>query len=291
MDKENKAIKFLYLDLLERSFKYFAIIIGFLYFFGLIITNLHLGHFGITNISLLRIQYIIAGFDFILFFILPTLIIISPILVIKMISEDLVRENKFYKILGIFLIIFMTLLVTWSVFIIQFFLLIGQVNFSLMKLGILLPIYTQFSWLIILVIFNVWIITIIFLRINDIRRFLVDVIWIFCIFIFALIHYTKEIHPMVYSSFAGGKLISADVLISEAGISIVESLGMNLDNKGHLRNIEIIHENHSMIYLMPEKEEKEKIKSIALPKNIVVGIKFLTEEIKKKTKENKDSPN
>jgi len=291
MDKENKAIKFLYLDLLERSFKYFAIIIGFLYFCGLIITNLHLGHFGITNISLLRIQYIIAGFDFILFFILPTLIIISPILVIKMISEDLVRENKFYKILGIFLIIFMTLLVTWSVFIIQFFLLIGQVNFSLMKLGILLPIYTQFSWLIILVIFNVWIITIILLRIKDIRRFLVDVIWIFCIFIFALIHYTKEIHPMVYSSFAGGKLISADVLISEAGISIVESLGMNLDNKGHLRNIEIIHENHSMIYLMPKKEEKEKIKSIALPKNIVVGIKFLTEEIKKKTKENKDSPN
>jgi len=278
MDKENKAIKFLYLDLLERSFKYFAIIIGFLYFCGLIITNLHLGRFGISNISILRIQYIITGFDFMLFLFLPFLAIISPILVLRIMGKNFHKENKFMKIFIIVEMILIAISSIVTIFFIHALLIFGTIDVSI---RMTLETYFDLLWIWCLILFYFSIVNIFEFRY---KKNFVSISIAFCVFVCCMSIYQSKIHPKVHSAFAGGRPIFSDILISEDGISIVESLGINLDDKGHIRNIKIIHESPSMIYLIPKKEEQEKIKSIGLPKNIVKGIKFLTEETEKKPK-------
>jgi len=284
----NKIIKVPFLDVLEKSFKYFAIIIGFLYVCGLLIINIHFGRFGIFDISPLNIKYILVGFDFALILLLPAIITIGLFLYIK--KQEFSRKSKIEKIYLFFDITLIFLLMT--IMLIFFLTLLYEgpniVPFIYGKV-INLAIYADGLWLWLMIFFYLSI----FFVIKPLKREvpLVRFSVFFFIFILCLTVYSGRIHPKVHTAFAGGRPISADILISDGGISLVNSLGMSLDARNYLKGVKIIHETPSMIYLIPKEKDKEEVSSIALPKKVVEGIRFLMEQTEKKAKKNTDKKN
>ncbi len=285
MGEVNKTSKILLLDLLEKSLKYFAFIIGFLFVCGLIITNLHLGQFGISEISFLRIRYLIAGFNFILFLLLPFIMTSFVILLSKAVDYLLEKEDLIPKLSFISTIILSVGLAILAIVIIETYLFVGDIQISHLKFKMVLDTNSDWLWLVGLLGVYFFIYEL-FISKEDKKRaaFLVQCISFSFVFIICLIIYTKKIHPKVHPIFAGGKPISADILISESGIPIIKSLDMNLDEKRYIRDVKIVYETAYMIYLMPKKDGEEKVKSIAFNKKIIEGIKLLSDKTDEEAK-------
>ena len=100
--------------------------------------------------------------------------------------------------------------------------------------------------------------------------------FLFALFILFFTFYADIVYSNIHSSLGGGKPIPADILISEQGIPIVESLGLTPETDRNIRNISIIYKTPTTIYILPQG--KEKVKSIAFPTEIVQGVRFLPEK-------------
>jgi hypothetical protein len=276
VSKEEKMSKFPLLHTIEKYLKPLAIIISSLYILGLIIINIYLWRFGIYDISPLRIQYILGGFCFVLFISAPILIIVVPCLV------WISLERLFYKIL----LAFFSLFASCAILILILWFMLYDQTYSLWgNIVSLLENYKDFILHLGLIIVSGLYVLRYVLRQkksneNFIRkkRFKIIISAIALLYFFSsFFSYALYIQPKVHKSFGGGRPILADILISPEGVSIVNSLEMDPDDKGYLRDIRIIYETTSTIYLLPKKEVRKKVCSIAIPKKIIDGTRFLIE--------------
>lgn len=277
------------LDLIEKSVKYFAFIIGILYVCGIIITNLYLGRFGISNISPVRIQYILVGFDFIMFLFLPGLVI-GSLFITKIMKKSVGKDKKSKIFSFIRNLTFIALAINLLIFV-QTLLIYALIPSPRIYLKTMLKIYSFVPWLMGLFVFYMSLFTLFKFRNMNKTEHLK--IWFFpniAIFFFSIVFlvngYSLLIHPMVHPAFAGGKPINGDILISEEGISMLSSLKMELDENKYLRDVKIIYETSSWLYFIPQKENEEKKGCIALPRKHIDAIRYLSEDTEKKSENN-----
>lgn len=105
----------------------------------------------------------------------------------------------------------------------------------------------------------------------------VPAVFLLTLFILYSTFYANIVHINIHSSLGGGKPIPAEIVISEQGKDTVELLGLSLDSNRNLREIAIIHQTSSTLYIIPSQEGLKKIKSIAISSSLIQGIRYLTD--------------
>lgn len=114
-------------------------------------------------------------------------------------------------------------------------------------------------------------------EIHNLRELWMPSVFLFGMFVISISFYAQKVYPKIHASFGGGKPAYADILISPEGIPVVNLLGMIPDVDRYLRNISIIYENSSFVYVIPTKNGNDKnVTSISLPKKIIEGMRFLS---------------
>lgn len=273
-DRMGRSVFF---DFLEKSLFLSALFIGLLYICGLFITNVHLRRFGIFDLPPFRLEYILVGFTFLF-------IVLSPILVILVFSAIIGRQVSLLSKIIESIVVLVCVSITAVYLALSF--LYGD-----FKWGWILPEFRKiikivnFYWLLL-----AWLIyatgksLITDLKrarkeeIFNLRELWIPVIFFFGIFIIAISFYAQKIYPKIHPAFAGGKLLPAEILVTKEGAQILISLGVVTSEDRRVKNILIIHETPSTIYITPPKTSRgERIDSIALPKSTVASIAVVAE--------------
>jgi len=301
-----EEIKFFPFSSIEKFSKFSFLIAIILYIIGLIITNIYLSRFGIYDISLLQVQYILTGFVFLIFFLAPILGILFPFIIIFKFSKPFFINND--KRTSIIIVVFLSKLLLAILFSVTICLTLGLLFSFLLSttvdrdsLNCLLNIRAILFFFISLSLGLIIIIYVAHSKNYLSKKFgknmlkyniilgnvIICVFAIFC-FISILTLYPIGIHSHVHNAFSGGKPISAYLLISQNDISVIKSLGLSLDSKNYVLDTKIIHQTHSLIYLLPEKKDLGQTYSIAIPKEIVKGIIFFPDRIENSYKENNE---
>jgi len=267
------------LGFLENLIKYSAFFVGFLYLCGFIIRNAYLGSIGISVISPLNIEYIIAGLSYLIFLSAPIFIILVPYYFIK-------KADKIID--AIFIGFFVLSYVSGATFLILATMINGNAFLrdphSKPVIYMIYKIYFPFFWGISLttyyaatLFFKAFVTTFKEKKKSKYGIYGASIVAAY-VFIASILFFTILVYPNIHPAFAGGKPIFADIRISENGVPIVESLGIQIDDTRFIRNASLVHENSSMLYLIPPTSSPLKSKSIAFSKNIVEGISFLPEK-------------
>jgi len=262
---DGKIINFSYLDLLEKPIKYSPFIIAYFYILGFIITNAHLGNYGISNIPPIQIQYIVTGFNFNLFLFAPILMFFLPLVIANKF------ESLFKKIIGGFgsAILSFYILSTIMLTIIEGS---AEITFLPHQTGLFFK-KINLSWFILSIVVSMFT-TIIFIlplvKREDIVKTAVPEFWYLLIFITylfisSLMYYTKEIHPSINSAFAGGRPINVTICIMKEGVPIVSSLGLKPNEYNIIQDVKIIYEASSEVYISSQDKNGET-HIISLPK-------------------------
>lgn len=259
----------------RKSIGISAFLLGFLYVCGMFISFFHLRHFGIFKISSFQIQYILVGFIFVLILMAPILIfiVLSAIACKKTNTVSKILELSIVSLLAGFTFIYMLLLFFYGNF---------EWNWILTRFGQIVK-FGNIYWLLYSWLFYATGKSLIddLAKIKDkeilpSRELWVPAVFLFTLFILFFTFYANIIFPNIHYSFGGGKPIPADILISEEGLPIIESLGLTLESDQNIRDILIIYETPTTIYILPQHQEE--VRSIAFPTRLVQGIRFLSEK-------------
>lgn len=247
----------------------------FLYVCGMFISFFHLRRFGIFEISSFRIHYILVGFIFVL-------ILMAPILIFIVLSTIAGKKtNIVSKILELSIV---SLLAGFTFFYVLLFFFYGDFkwNWILTRFGQIVKLGNLY-WLLYVWLFYATGKSLIddLVKIKDkeilpSRELWVPAVFSFVLFFLFFTFYANIVFPNIHYSLGGGKPIPADILISEEGLPIVESLGLTPESDQNIRDILIIYETPRRIYILPQHQEE--IKSIAFPTSIVQGVRFLSEK-------------
>jgi len=252
-----------------------ALLTGFLYVCGMLISFFHLRRLGIFEISSFQIHYILVGFIFVL-------ILMAPILIFIVLSAIAGKKtNTVSKILELSIV---GLLAVFTFFYVLLFFFYGNFEWSwiLTRFGEIVKIgyiyWLLYAWLFYATGKSL---------IDDLakikrkeilpsRELWVPAVFLFVLFILFFTFYANIVFPNIHYSLGGGKPIPVDILISEEGLPIVESLGLTPESDKNIRDIFIIHKTPTMIYILPQHQKE--VKNIAFPAKIVQGIRYLSEK-------------
>jgi len=283
-----EEIKFFPFSSLEKFSKFSFLIAIILYIIGFIITNIHLSRFGIYDISLLQVQYILTGFVFLIFFLAPLLGILLPFFIVfKFGKSFFIKNDKRTSIINVVflskLLLAISLSVTLCLALGILFSCLLSTSVDIDSLNCLLNIKAIMFFFTSLYFGLVIIIYVAHSKNNFSEKFgiILDNVMtyatIILCFISILTLYPLGIYPHVHNAFSGGKPISASLLISQNDISVIKSLGLSLDSKNYVRDTKIIHQTSSLIYLVHKEKDLGQTYSIAIPKEIVKGIIYQIE--------------
>lgn len=264
-----------YSNFLGKSIGLTALLTGFLYVCGMFISFFHLRRFGIFEISSFRIEYILVGFIFVF-------ILMAPILIFIVFSATAGKKtNLLSKILELSIV---SLLAGFTFFYILLFFFYGNFewNWILTRFGEIVK-FGNIYWLLYAWLFYATGKSLIDdlgkIKRKEIlpsRELWVPAVFSFVLFILFFTFYANIVFPYIHYSLGGGKPIPADILISEEGLPLVESLGLTPESDQNIRDILIIYETPKTIYILPQHQEE--VRSIAFPKSIVQGVRYLSEK-------------
>ena len=258
---------------LGKSIGISALLTGFLYFCGMFISFFHLRRLGIFELFSFQIQYILVGFIFVLILIAPIFIfiVLSAIAGKKTTNVSKFLELSIVSLLAGFTFIYMLLFFFYGNF---------EWNWILTRSGHIVK-FGNLYWLLYSWFFYATgkslIDDLVKIKRKEIlpsRDLWVPAVFLFALFILFATFFANIVYPNIHYSLGGGKPIPADILISEEGLPIVESLGLTPETDRNIRNILIIYKTPTMIYILPQR--KESVKSIAFPTDIVQGVRFLS---------------
>lgn len=248
---------------IEPFVKSGALIIGVIYGLGILITNLHLSHFGVTEYSAFRMTYVLTGFSFLVF-------VLSPIVVMIPIYIGISQRN-------------------WPV------LFFGTPAAFMIATGILSTVFrgttstVDFSaW----TTYRLWSFGIYFLVYGSAiilwwasgRRgsaFRPHFILAVAPFAFALgivamiLVYVHYQHPQVNPAFGGGRPRLVNIQIEKGDRSAVVALGFVPDDHGFIRGESLIHEARDFYLLKPSKAKGKAATAVRLPKSFAQGLVHL----------------
>ncbi len=258
-----------------KSFGISVFLSCFLYVCGMFISFFHFRRFGIYEISSFQIQYILVGFIFVL-------ILMAPILIFIVLSAIAGKKtNNVSKILELSIV---SLLAGITFIYILLFFFYGDFkwNWILTRFGQIVK-FGNIYWLLYAWLFYATgkslIDDLVKIKRKEIlpsRELWVPAVFLFVLFILFFIFYANIIFPNIHYSLGGGKPIPADILISEEGLPIVESLGLTPESDQNIRDILIIYETPTTIYILPHHQKE--VRSIAFPTSIVQGVRYLSEK-------------
>ncbi len=262
---------------LGKSIGISALLLGFLNICGMFISFFHLRRFGIFEISFFQIQYIFVGFIFVLILIAPILIFI----VLAAIAEK--KTNTLSKILELS-IVGLLAAITFIYILLFFFYGDFEWNWILTRFGQVIK-FGNIIWLLYAWLFYATgkslIDDLTKIKRKEIlpsRELWIPTVFLLTLFILFFTYYANIVHLNIHASLGGGKPIPAEILIAEEGLSSVKLLGLTPDTTQKIRDISIIHETSAMIYVIPSNQEN--VKSLAISKNFIQGIRFLSEQSK-----------
>jgi hypothetical protein len=271
------------LPLLENTIKYSTLLIGFLYLCGFIIRNAYLGSLGISQISAFNIEYVLSGISYVIFISAPFFIVYVPYYFIKRTRKKLDAIFIGFSVLfysgGAVILVLVTLL-NGRPFI--------RGPFSKIIINTLYKVYFPLFWIVSFsTIYCIYLFIDAYKYIYKEKKKTIYGIWgaaivLIYMFLSSLFLFTAVLYPKVHSAFAGGKPISANILLSEHGVSIAKSFGFEIDNTRLIQRVSLVHETSSMLYFLAPKSNQMKSKSIALPKNIIQGVSFLSDDMEQK---------
>lgn len=267
-----------YANVLSKFIGFSVILLGLLYACGLFVSHFHLRHFGVYEISSFHMTYLLVGFTLML-------ILLAPILVLTAILTIAIRQTSIIsRILELSIVTLLA--VSALIYMIMFFFYgdfewgwIFTKSSQIIRMGNLY--WVLYAWLFYATGKSL-IDDLLKIKQGEIlpsKELWVPSIFLFTLFILYSTFYANIIHPNIHSSLGGGKPIPAEIHISEEGAETVQSLGLIPDSDRNLRDISIIHETSSTVYIIPpEKEKKGEIICIVLPKSQIHGIKYLSQE-------------
>lgn len=261
----------------------------FFYVIGLIITNIYFCRFGILDLSLLRIRYILTGTTFLLVSVIPIVLLLGSSC-LGLMARRIAKIN-IYSSVGVFILIAMAF------------------NVGLLIISLWLPDILGMPYkplpLSYLQVFEIYSETKGFLFFclallcylgkeitanfsSERKLFLKSYLFVLgtcCVVLIALsiIHYTTYIYPNIKMWFGGGKPRKVEMFIKEEGFDVVDKF--ELLRKGNILEGQLIHEDSNNYFLIPpsciSKDIKEKtieVKSIRFLKSFVEGIRYIKED-------------
>jgi len=260
---------------LGKSIGISALLSGFFYVCGMFIFFFHLRRVGIFEISSFQIQYISVGFIFVL-------ILMAPILIFIVLSAIVNKKtNPVSKILELSVVSLLTG-ITFIYLLLFFFYGDFKWNWILTRSGQIVK-FGNIIWLLYAWLFYATCKSLIddLAKIKDKKILPSRDLWVPAVFLFALFilfftFYVNIVFPNIHYSLGGGKPIPAEILVSKKDLHTIELLGLQLDSNQKIQDISIIHETSTTIYVIPSNQEN--VKSIAFPKSIIQGIRFLSEK-------------
>lgn len=240
------------------------------------VSHFHLRRFGVYDIPFFQIQYLLVGFSFIFILLSPILVLIVFLTIAKrqisMVSKIL--ELAIVSILVTFVLLYMILFFFYGDF---------EWRWIFTKSGQIIAIGNLY-WLL-----YVWLLYATGKSlIDDLKKIKrgeilptkelwVPAVFLLTLFILYSTFYANIVHINIHSSLGGGKPIPAEIIISEQGKETVESLGLTLDSTRNLREIAIIHQTSSTLYIIPSTEDSIKIKSLAISSSLIQSIQYLSD--------------
>jgi hypothetical protein len=251
---------------------------GVLFVLGVLVENVFLNQYGITDISLFRIQYIIVGAEFAVFLTFPFVIFILPFHMIFIEYKHLFTPSSLKTILVQFCIC----LLSWVILILPYyfffrFLVTGWAGYSLSSFD-LPPLYLVVEILSAMVFHAIIVYVLIFLPpVIFPRAFASKFLSLFIragtgvflvsFFIAGVSFYPRLIHPYVARSFAGGKPVFADVRVSEEFARLGQEFSKDLSSSCLMQRQVVIYSDLNNIYLLSTIEGFRK--TVVIPKKYV----------------------
>ena len=282
---------------------YVSYSLGILFVLGLLIHNISLGRYGITDIPFFRVQYIIIGITFVIYLSYPVCAFYLPYRLVfkglkyKVPCQSLVQKSAhFGGQIAIFMLaclmtsfcyyllfgVLGTDRITWTNTLSNYPSLVeatGAVIFSWFMMYRVIVFENPFPWTRGQVLTPIT-------EMHYIKIFSFGTLF----FITLLLTYSKAIHPFVSRSFSGGKPMLADIRISEEFAKIGQDLDKELFSSLILKERRIIYADAESLYLLRWDKGADRPCAIVIPRKYIeymVMFKERDKPVKKELPESK----
>lgn len=277
--------------------------LGILFIIGLLIHNLNLSRYGITDLPFFRVQYIIIGITFIIYLSYPFVAFYLPYqLVFIGLKYRIPSPSSKQKVANYAgrLFLFLMLCLLYSFF---YYLLFTFLETDRLRWTYALSNYSSLGDAAVTVVFISFLAyrTIFFenplrwtrrqvltpiTELHYIRVVLFGALW----FIILLWTYSNAVHPFVSRTFSGGKPILADIRISEDFAKIGQDLDKELFSSLILKECRIIYADAESLYLLRWDKGADRPCAIVIPRKYIeymVMFKERDKPVKKELPESK----
>ena len=246
---------------IEPFVKSGVLIIGVIYGLGILITNLHLSRFGVTEHSSFRMTYVLTGFSFLVF-------VLSPIVVIIPIYIGISQQNwpvLFFGTPAVFMIAtgILSTVFRGTTYTVDFS---AWTTYRLRSFGIYFLVYGS-------AIILWWAYG---RRGPAFRSHFILAVALFALGIVAMIIvYVHCQHPRANPALGGGRPRLVNIQIEKGDRFAVVALGFVPDDQGFIRGESLIHEARDFYLLKPSKAKGKSATAVRLPKSFAQGLVHL----------------
>lgn len=256
---------------------------GVMYGLGLLVSNVYLLHYGVSDSSIFRAQYVLKGMVFLLYLSMPVLVPLAAYLSAYYSYRIIVRHSKVVlepAKRAVLFVIFLCLSLLVCFFLADgtiFTLAADKIHLGLWGLWkpYNSPYFLGYYLLLLVAIFSLWLA----FAVRKSSATLATALGTFGALLFlaslttTVFIYAENIYPTVEASLGGGFSERVDIIISKDGGDVIKSFGIDADDDV-LKNACVIHESDSSYYILGTIPSTGEVASFRLPKNLVLGMKI-----------------